>query len=126
MKKKIIIGTAVGFIVIITVLLLTGGGDSHHTNLKHLLWKWRILSYDPAASLRYLEPDLAFRQSLHGKTRVEVNKWFPDLRSINNGNEYQKYYNQHLQNKDFLWIGDSHWGIEFEDGKVKKFRLLKG
>ncbi|MEX2607840.1 MAG: hypothetical protein WD708_10885 [Kiritimatiellia bacterium] len=119
------------------VVLVTGGlafqflyvpaaNESHHTNREYIRWKKGKTTYNPSVALRFLNADADFRLSLRGKTKPEVANWFPDLRSPTEANDYQQYYNQEINDVDFLWIGDSAWGIEFQNGVVKEFRLLKG
>ncbi len=123
MKKKIIF---LGTIGIVLFSLVLGTLDSHHTNVKYLLWKHGWTGYEPLVALKYLNVDVSFRLSLQGKSKVEINELFTDLRPMGNANEYQQLYGPDLNDADFLWIGDSAWGILFDDGKVKDIRLFKG
>jgi hypothetical protein len=119
-------------VVVIIAFLLAGiilflyTDDSHRTNLRYLLWKAGWLRFSPEVSLRYFGVDVEFRDSLVGQTREEIKVWFPDLRPIAQANSQQRYYEDDVRDTDFMWIGDSHWGIEFENGRVKRFRVLKG
>ena len=117
---------------ILSVITLMGSGfiavsqESHRTDVEYLLWKWDYLGYDPWVALKYLNLDVSLRHSLVGKTESEVKKWFPILVMPENGTEYQKQYSDWVKETEFLWIDESAWVIEFENGKVKGFRLLKG
>ncbi len=101
-----------------------GSDDSHRTNRQSNLWKEGKAPYDPSVVLRFINVD--FVNSLKGKSRAEMEKWFPDLRSPGEANEYQRYYSESVSGMDYLWIGDSAWGIEFDSGRVKELHLLKG
>lgn len=91
------------------------------------MWKWGVANYKPEISLRYLNVDPSFRTSLNGLSKHEVKKWFPDLRTETKPQRYldtnEPFF---ISNPDFLWIGDSQWAIEFHDGKVSGFALIKG
>lgn len=100
--------------------------NSHHTNRAYRQWKSGKGNYDPALVLRFLSADRKFKSSLRGKTKQEVQQWFPDLRPPDRANAHQRPYNQYIKDKEFFWIGDSAWGIEFVNGKVKEFLILKG
>ena len=134
MKKKKLILVGVGVVVLIASCFgavcfcswVLSHADSHRTNRQYILWKKGEATYDPAVALRYIIVDPQFRHSLRGKTREEVRKWFPDLRPPEKGNDHQRSYNQDVEDMDFLWIGDSTWGIEFYRGRVKKLHLFKG
>src|SRR5262249_53010549 len=67
-----------GAFMVATALVVLAFDDSHHTNLKYLMWKHHLWSYNHL-SLKYLNVDPAFRMSLVGKTRAEVERWFPIL-----------------------------------------------
>lgn len=70
--------------------------------------------------------DGEFLASLTGKSKDEVCKWFPDLRTVDGANSDQAYYREQMLGRDFLWIGDSWHAIEFEGGRVKDVGLWKG
>lgn len=125
MKKWIM---PVVLVIVLLSLVFEGIADKHHTNAKYLMWKHGWVRYDPTTALRYLNVDVRFRESLRGKTKYEVKKWFPCLRSMSEANDYQQYYNQYLKDVDFLWTGESAWGIEFKNNRLrlKEFRLMKG
>ena len=122
------------WVVVATLVLVSigclvwvaGSIDSHHTNLKYLLWKAGFNRSDPSIALHFMNVDSDFRQSLEGKTKEEVQEWFPNLVPPEKGNAQQKLHISFLKGMDFLWIGDSQWGIEFRDGRVKDFHLPKG
>ena len=124
MKKRIIL-IAAGLLVLIAIGL--GSADDHRTNAKYLGWKFGLCRYNPATALRYLNVDVRFRESLVGKTKAEVMRLFPDLRPTTKANDYQRAYTRDVEGIDFMWIGDSGWGIVFDDdGRLKEFRLMKG
>lgn len=121
--------TVIVFIVILSLLYYYNRKyfeDGHQTNLRYIAWKMHLAPYDPSVTLRFLNVDSNFRRSLKGKTLSKVLKWFPDLRPPEKANNYQKYYNHLIDEFTFFWIGDSAWGIIFENGKLKDFILLKG
>lgn len=112
--------------VVAVFIFAAATADSHRTNLRYLMWKHGWTQSAPQTATRYLNVDVKFREFLRGKTKAEVQKWFSDLRPLSAANSYQQYYNQQLKEATFLWIGESPWGIEFEDGRLKEFRLMKG
>jgi hypothetical protein len=119
------LGAATGLVFVLFLASL-GVADNHRTNLGYLSWKWGWTEFDQEVSLRFLNADLRFRQSLYGKTKAELQELFPDLRPRTESNQYQRYYLPQLAGLDFFWIGESAWGVEFRGGKLKEFHLLKG
>ena len=117
-----------GSMLLLAVLFNVGpGDDSHNTSLRYIAWKWGVGSYEYSQAPRFMNVDVEFRESLKGKTLDEVRHWFPDMRKPGeNTNSYQDFYNKYTENKDFLWIGESNWGIEFVNGRVHDFDCLKG
>jgi len=91
------------------------------------MWKWGWTDYSPEISMRYMNVDPSFRDSLKGMTITEIMKWFPDLREEENPDQYldssQPFY---IETPDFLWIGDTQWAIGFKSKKVEEFYLIKG
>ena len=91
------------------------------------MWKRGWANWSPDVCLRYLSVDASFRRSLHGLSKTEIREWFPDLRIEMKPEQYldrsQPFY---ISSSDFLWIGASQLAIEFHDGKVTKFALIKG
>ncbi|MFT5128298.1 MAG: hypothetical protein ACI8W8_001908 [Rhodothermales bacterium] len=112
--------------IVAVFIFAAATADSHRTNLRYHMWKQGWTQNAPETAIRYLNVDAKFRESLRGKTKTEVQEWFSDLRPLSAANSYQQYYNQHLDQATLLWIGESPWGIEFEDGRLKEFRLMKG
>ena len=78
MKKKIT--TSLGITALLIVCIALAFSDSHQTNIRYLMWKWGWTDYSPEISMRYMTVDAPFRNSLKGKDRQEIAKWFPDLR----------------------------------------------
>ena len=129
MKKNLrIIVLFLGVIIVVSgvVFGISVLNDCHQTNLEYIWWKKGMGHYNPDVVLRFITVDSEFRISLRGKNKDEVKKLFPDLRSPDKANRNQEYYNQYIEGIDFLWIGDSNWGIEFVNSVVKDIRLLKG
>jgi hypothetical protein len=91
------------------------------------MWKWGWADYSQEACLLLFSVDGSFKQSLHGLSKSQIQKWFPDLRIETKPEQYldrnQPFY---ISSQDFLWIGASQRAIEFEDGKVTAFSLIKG
>ncbi len=79
--------------------------------------------------LKYLTSDGEFVLSLEGKTKEEIQRYFPVLippdRSVD---DYQKFYNQYFieHHTDVLWIGDSGFAVEFQDGRATFVGPIKG
>ena len=129
MRIKLIL--LVGLMVVATVLVATypytlGKLDDPKFNWEYNQWKRGKSDYDPSLALRYLNIDVDFRLSLRGKSKNEIRVLFPDLRDPVRSNTYQEYYLDSIKGMDFLWIGDSAWGIEFEEVGLRQFHLLKG
>ena len=129
MKRRWITRT-IGLVAVALValgLFVVGTADSHHVNLRWILWKHHLWPYDPDIALRYLNVDGDFRASLQGKTKAEIQRWFPIL--LPKGEAItgsQKYYSKEIQRPDFFWIGDSTWAVWFQDGKLKDIETIKG
>lgn len=125
MKKKITI--SIGIMALMIVCIALAFSDSHQTNIRYLMWKWRWTDYSPETSMRYMTCDGNFHKSLEGKTETEIRKWFPDLRVETKPDQYldasKPFF---IDAPDFLWIGDTQWAIGFENDRVKGFYLIKG
>jgi len=102
--------------------------DAYQVNLRYILWKhhaWPLQRF----MLSFLSVDGEFTMSLNGKTKEEIQRYFPLLipsdRAIT---PYQKFYSQSMIQHpgDCLWIGDSGYAVEFEDGKVIYVGPIKG
>ena len=97
--------------------------DSHHANIRHIGWKWGILPYDRDTVLRFLNVDVSFRDSLLGKTRSELETWFPKL-ALPDEEQLQNY--PILKTLEALSLDHSHWFLIFKNGKLVDFICLKG
>jgi hypothetical protein len=117
---------AFSLVTSLALILFVLSLDSHHSNWRHLGWKWRVLNYDPAHSLRYFNVDREFRQSLLGRPLSELHAWFPDLRPASHSNARQKHYLAEISVKDVYWIGDTTWAIIIENDRVAEISLHKG
>ncbi len=121
-------------ILILVVLLAISGSivtlsfvDAHQANLRWILWKHHLWPYDANIALRYLNVDVGFRQSLEGKTRSDIQRFFPVLVSPDHPlTAEQKYYSKDMHDRDWWWIDDSNWAILFDGGKVEDIRPIKG
>ena len=120
----LIAALALGFSVFLATI------DSHHTNAKYLLWKHHLWPYKRDLALRYLSVDLEFRRSLVGKTRAELQAWYPVLNLPKPDDPYIAHdgdaYDGAMKSPRFVWIDGTHWGVTFNDGKVKAVRAFKG
>jgi hypothetical protein len=124
---KVLVLIALSALVFGGVFLFALPQNSHHTNFRYVLWKHHLYTYPenkPPGS--FFGVDLQFRNSLIGKTKDEIRSWFPDLIPPKDGDPYQIAYYSDVSRTDFLWIANSNWGFEFEDGRVKRIRLIKG
>jgi hypothetical protein len=122
-----------GYIGIILLMLFAaaataffGTADDHHTNIKYLLWKHHIWHDEKSLGMRYLNVDRDFVRSLHGKTKAEVEWWFPELNPAPENGMYDKYYPPIIHDPGFYWINHTLWGILFENGRVKEIRSFEG
>ena len=103
-----------------------GTADSHHTNAKYILWKHHLWPYNRDLALAYFNVDVDFRLSLIGKTRAELQKWYPALRPVDPGDPYLPYCGDLVWTPGFVWIDDTRWGVIFENDRVKDIRMFKG
>lgn len=110
----------------IFIVISLGGADSHHTNAKYILWKHHLWRYDPDLALRYFNVDVDFRLSLNGKSRSQLQRWFPVLKPIDPSDSYLPYCGDRVWTPGFVWIDDTRWGVVFENGRVKDIVLFKG
>jgi hypothetical protein len=121
-------------LVIVSILLLIGMFFAYYftlgricncrTNFRHLCWKWLKVPYDETMIFPMLCQDGTFWQSLIGKTREEIQGWFPRMKKL----------------KPVGSIGDDAWSvegytddqsqcghyIEFRDGRAFRYGVLKG
>jgi hypothetical protein len=128
MKRRAFILSIVLVSIFLTVGILSilGTADSHRTNYRYLLWKHQIGRYDPALALRYFNVDVEFRISLYGRTRAEVQKYFPVLQRVDESDPYLPYCGDAVKHPGFFWIDNTRWGIIFENDRVKMIQLFKG
>ena len=128
MYWKLVVGSF--FLLVFSLVLLSfvsPMSDSHNTSIRFIAWKWGYGSYENSQAMRFINLDPEFRDSLKGKTLDEVRHWFPDLRKPGeNTNSYQDRDKDYTIGKDFRWIGESNWGIEFVNGRVHEFDCVKG
>lgn len=102
--------------------------DSHHLNLRYILWKHHAWPFQ-RFMLAYLNVDGDFNLSLEGKTKADIQRYFPVLippeRAVN---DYQKFYSRDMieHHADCLWIDDSGYAVQFQDGKVVYVGPIKG
>jgi hypothetical protein len=112
--------------VVLAAGVALGSDDSHHTNAKYLLWKHHLWPYSRDLALAYLNVDVDFRRSLNGKTRAELQKWFPVLTPIDPQDGYLPYCGEVVKTPGFVWIDGTRWGVVFEGDRVKDIVLFKG
>jgi hypothetical protein len=120
--------------VLVVAFALAGSGivlstiDAYQVNLRYILWKHHAWPYQ-RFMLSFLSVDGEFTMSLHGKTKEEMQRHFPLLIPADRAiTPYQKWYSQSMirHPKDCLWIGDSGYAVQFEDGKVVYVGPIKG
>lgn len=113
-------------IVLAGLITYEGTADNHHTNIRYLLWKYRLRGGDAKLGLRYFNVDMDFRLSLYGKTKSEVERWFPVLVPYSPSDLNDKYYGPLVHHVGFFWIDHSLWGILFEHDRVTEIRSFEG
>ena len=111
---------------VVFIAFILGGADSHHTNAKYILWKHHLWRYEPDLALQYFNVDVDFRLSLNGKTRGELQRWFPVLKPVDPNDPYLPYCGELVWTPGFVWIDDTRWGVIFEGDRVKDIRMFKG
>lgn len=116
---------------LLTAIVLAAGialasDDSHHTNAKYLLWKHHLWPYSRDLALTYFNVDADFRASLNGKTRAELQTWFPVLTPIDPNDSYLPYCGDAVKTPGFVWLDGTRWGVIFERDRVKDIVLFKG
>lgn len=125
-RARILIAVAFCVAGLGTVLVILEAADSHRTNPRYLMWKHHLYWYEPQLALRFLNVDADFRMSLIGKSKAEVERWFPHLRPVDPNDPAAWDYKEIVLQPGFLWIDQGNWGIIFENGKVKDIILVKG
>lgn len=102
--------------------------DAYQANLRYILWKHHAWPYQEFM-LPFLSVDGEFTMSLNGKSRAEIQRYFPMLippdRAVGPS---QQYYSRQMieQGRDCLWIGDSNFAVQFEKGRVVYVGPIKG
>jgi hypothetical protein len=79
--------------------------------------------------LPFLSVDGEFVMSLRGKTKAEIQRYFPVLIPPDRANtQYQQAYSKGMieHHLDYLWIGDSDYAVQFEDGRAVYVGPIKG
>lgn len=106
---------------------VVGTADDHRTNVKYILWKHHLWAYDPGL-VGYLIVDNEFRESLKGKTRAEILRWFPVLQPVDKAEVFLPYTPEVESHPGFVWIDSkqSWWGLDFEGDRVRDVVLIKG
>lgn len=109
-------------------LYFFGTIDAYQANWRYILWKHHAWPLQPFM-LAYLSSDGEFVMSLRGRTKADMQRYFPVLippdRAIT---QYQKDYSKYMleQHSDFLWIGDSDYAVVFERERVVYVGPIKG
>ena len=124
--RKRIIKIIIAVCLVLLILALKVISDTPQTNPRYLMWKWGRTGYSQDVFVKYFIVDSDFQRSLHGMSKKDIRKWFPDLRRETKPQRYldrsQPFF---ISSPDFLWIGATQWAIEFKDGKVTGFALIK-
>jgi hypothetical protein len=106
--------------------VVSSGQDSHHLNVRYNLWKWHLAAFDRALVGRFLKVDNGFRASLVGKSRADLEGWFPAVRAPG-ASEYLQTPGDILPRyPGFLWIVDDLWAVDVVEGRVRELLLTKG
>jgi len=96
--------------------------NSHHTNLRYILWKHHLYPYESGGA--FLNVDVPFRLSLIGKSQQEIMTYFPSLQSPKQAGSYEMANSPSSIGKTYFWLG--LWRFEFTGGKLSDLRLVKG
>ncbi len=106
------------------------GRDSHYANIPYNLWKVHLVSYEKALPYRYIYVDDLFRNHLKGKSREELETWFPDLRKSTAEEEYrnmweENYFPKHNPGCQVYW-SDWNNAFVFKGDRLVDMMLCKG
>lgn len=123
--RALVLLVSVAFVGCVVCLCVT---DAYQVNLRYILWKHHVWPYE-RFMLPFLSVDGEFVMSLKGKTKIEIERYFPVLVPPDLAiTPYQKFYSRDMiqHQSDYLWIGDSGYAVQFEDGKVIYVGPIKG
>ena len=114
--------------VIVLMLATFGPSDSHGISIPYMIWKTGLTPSQYRIGLRFLGADDGFRRSLNGRTLTDLHSLFPVLVPPSAGNPYQRKYSllERMSDRDYRWIGDSGWLIQFRGGRVVEMDVYKG
>jgi hypothetical protein len=103
--------------------------DDHRTNAKYLLWRDTAIG-DWKREMRFLNVDVRFHRSFIGQPRMELLRWFPDLRPgtsrpdpCPNTEDYALWREKRRAGE---WIGTSPWLVTYDKNEAVQELLLIG
>lgn len=109
------------------------GKDSHYANIPYNLWKIHLVSYEDAKPLRHIYVDDLFRNYLKGKSREEMETWFPHLQpitqaEIDEGSRKvtdEEYFQKQYPGCRVYW-GEWFNAFVFQDNRLVDMMVCKG
>ena len=119
---------AIATIAAVSIMYFLWVNEDHHLlSAKYNLWKLGALELPVDSPIRYqfLNVDASFRESMIGKRKEYIEKWYP-LVPRGSGNSYQKSYESEMGSKEYYWLGYSAWAIEIKGERIVEFHLFKG
>lgn len=123
MKKKFFISVAL--ISFIGSAIAAGLFDSEHRPFRYRLWKVGLHPYSSSLVARAIISDEDANRFVKGKSKEEIKRIFPDAHEAAI-NEYQKYYDKELKERECLWIGEQDVVIFLRDGVGDYISVMKG
>ncbi|MGC4048055.1 MAG: hypothetical protein QM758_30050 [Armatimonas sp.] len=109
------------------------GRDTHYANIPYNLWKVHLASYDKALPYRYIYVDSLFRNYLKGKSREEIETWFPSLQRITQAEikegsrkvTDEEYFQRQHPGCQVYW-GEWTNAFVFQDNRLVDMMVCKG
>ena len=90
-----------------------------------MLWKKGLHPLPSDVFLGAVLADPNGKELFRGKTKEQLEDWFPDLHK-ESVNDYQRMYDKELSGQDYLWIGKTEIIVVFKDGKAESLKIMKG
>lgn len=108
-------------------LFSTPGLRTDPRSPRYLLWKHGLLPIQPQTAYIAMGLDIHRDSLVMGLTAMQLQKKFGRIRRPGNLLQYQQPYLRVLPlGTDCAWLGDSHYVVEFRNGRVVALHHFKG